>query len=106
RTIDWNVTARMGHPFIKRFVEERELTVMLVIDCSGSQQFGTRLQQKREIVAELAAVLAFSAITNNDKVGLVAFSDRVERFIPPRKGTRHVLRLIRAVLFYQPNRPR
>src|SRR5437773_10589294 len=74
RTIDWNVTARMGHPFIKRFVEERELTVMLAIDVSGSQQFGTRLQQKREIAAELAAVLAFSAITNNDRDGLVNFS--------------------------------
>jgi uncharacterized protein (DUF58 family) len=102
RTIDWNVTARMGHPFIKRFVEERELTVLLLIDGSASQQFGTRLQQKREVAAELAAVLAFSAITNNDKVGLVAFTDRVERFIPPRKGTRHVLRLIRDVLFSQP----
>src|SRR6516162_9124289 len=102
RSIDWNVTARMGHPFIKRFVEERELTVLLLIDGSASQQFGTRLQQKREVAAELAAVLAFSAITNNDKVGLVAFTDRVERFIPPRKGTRHVLRLIRDVLFSQP----
>ncbi len=102
RAIDWNVTARMGHPFIKRFIEERELTVMLVVDCSGSNQFGTRLQQKREVAAELAAVLAFSAISNNDKVGLIAFIDRVERFVPPRKGTRHVLRLIRDVLFYQP----
>src|SRR5438552_682212 len=102
RTIDWNVTARMGHPFIKRFVEERELTVMLAIDVSGSQQFGTRFQQKREIAAELAAVLAFSAITNNDRVGLVNFTDRVERFVPPRKGVRHVLRLIREVLFFQP----
>src|SRR5262249_573730 len=97
-----NVTARMGHPFIKRFVEERELTVMLVVDSSGSHQFGTRAQQKREVAAELAAVLAFSAISNNDKVGLVAFTDRVERFVPPRKGTRHVLRLIRDVLFFQP----
>jgi uncharacterized protein (DUF58 family) len=102
RTIDWNVTARMGHPFIKRFVEERELTVMLLIDSSGSQHFGTRLQQKREVAAELAAVLAFSAITNNDKVGLVSFTDRIERFIPPRKGIRHVLRLIRDVLFFEP----
>src|SRR6266705_6821313 len=102
RTIDWNVTARMGHPFIKRFVEERELTVILALDCSGSQQFGTRLQQKREVAAELAAVVAFSAISNNDKVGLIAFTDRVERFVPPRKGTRHVLRLIRDVLFFQP----
>jgi uncharacterized protein (DUF58 family) len=104
RTIDWNVTARMGHPFIKRFVEERELTVMLAIDVSGSQQFGTRFQQKREVAAELAAVLAFSAITNNDRVGLLNFTDRVERFVPPRKGVRHVLRLIREVLFFQPQR--
>jgi len=104
RAIDWNVTARMGHPFIKRFVEERELTVMLMVDCSGSNQFGTQAQQKREVAAELAAVLAFSAISNNDKVGLIAFTDRVERFVPPRKGTRHVLRLIRDVLFFQPKR--
>src|SRR5881394_1265118 len=98
RSIDWNVTARMGHPFIKRFVEERELTVMLLLDCSASNAFGTQQQQKRELAAELA----FSAITNNDRVGLVAFTDRVERFVPPRKGTRHVLRLIRDVLFFQP----
>src|SRR5438132_531310 len=104
RTIDWNVTARMGHPFIKRYIEERELTVMLAVDCSGSNQFGTLVQQKKEVIAELAAVLAFSAINNNDKVGLVAFSDRVERFVPPRKGSRHVLRLIRDVLFFQPAR--
>jgi uncharacterized protein (DUF58 family) len=102
RAIDWNVTARIGHPFVKRFIEERELTVMLVVDCSGSNQFGTRAQQKREVAAELAAVLAFSAISNNDRVGLVQFTDRVERFVPPRKGIRHVLRLIRDVLFYQP----
>src|SRR5215212_7389493 len=102
RAIDWNVTARMGHPFIKRYVEERELTVMLLLDCSGSQQFTSRLQQKREVAAEVAAVLAFSAISNNDKVGLVSFTDRVERFIPPRKGSRHVLRLVREVLFFQP----
>jgi uncharacterized protein (DUF58 family) len=102
RAIDWNVTARMGHPFIKRFIEERELTVVLMVDCSGSHQFGTRAQQKREVAAELAAVLAFSAISNNDRVGLVQFTDRVERFLPPRKGVRHVLRLIRDVLFYQP----
>src|SRR3984893_3288077 len=102
RTIDWNVTARMGHPFIKRFVEERELTVVLLVDCSASNQFGTRQQPKREVAAELAAILAFSAITNSDRVGLVAFTDRVERFVPPRKGTRHVLRLIRDVLFFQP----
>lgn len=102
RTIDWNVTARMGQPFIKRFVEERELTVVLLVDASGSTQFGTRLQQKREVAAELAAILAFSAIANNDKVGLVQFTDKVEHVVPPRKGTRHVLRLIRDVLFYQP----
>src|SRR6516162_11569583 len=102
RTIDWNVTARMGHPFIKRYIEERELTVMLVVDCSASQQFGTQIHQKREVIAELAAVLAFSAINNNDKVGLIDFTDRIERFVPPRKGSRHVLRLIRDVLFFQP----
>ena len=104
RTIDWNVTARMGHPFIKRFIEERELTVLLAVDCSGSHLFGTQLQQKREVAAELAAVLAFSAVSNNDRVGLVQFTDRVERFVPPRKGARHVLRLIRDVLFHQPRR--
>jgi uncharacterized protein (DUF58 family) len=102
RTIDWNVTARMGHPFIKRYIEERELTVMLLIDCSASHYFGTQVQQKREVMAELAAVLAFSAISNNDKVGLIACTDRIERFVPPRKGSRHVLRLIRDVLFFQP----
>jgi uncharacterized protein (DUF58 family) len=92
----------MGHPFIKRFIEERELTVILLIDGSASQSFGTRLQLKREVAAELAAVLAFSAITNNDRVGLLHFTDRIERFVPPRKGVRHVLRLIRDVLFFQP----
>jgi uncharacterized protein (DUF58 family) len=102
RTIDWNVTARMGHPFVKRFIEERELTVMLLIDCSASLAFGTQQQQKREVAAELAALLAFSAISNNDKVGLIACSDRVEKFVPPRKGTRHVLRLMRDILFLQP----
>src|SRR5229473_2070782 len=102
RAIDWNVTARIGHPFIKRFVEERELTVMLVVDCSGSNQFGTQSQQKRDVAAELAAMIAFTAISNNDKVGLIQFTDRVERFVPPRKGSRHVLRLIRDVLYYQP----
>jgi uncharacterized protein (DUF58 family) len=102
RSIDWNVTARAGHPFVKRFIEERELTVVLVVDVSGSNQFGTRLQMKREVAAELAAVLAFSAIANNDRVGLVQFTDRVEHFVPPRKGARHVLRLIRDILFFQP----
>ena len=102
RSIDWNVTARAGHPFVKRFIEERELTVVLVVDVSGSNQFGTRMQLKREVAAELAAVLAFSAIANNDRVGLVQFTDRVEHFVPPRKGARHVLRLIRDILFFQP----
>ncbi len=105
RSIDWNVTARMGHPFVKRFIEERELTVLLAVDVSGSNQFGSGLQQKREVAAELAAVLAFSAISNNDRVGLVQFTDRVEKYVPPGKGTRHVLRLIRDVLFFQPQRP-
>jgi uncharacterized protein (DUF58 family) len=104
RAIDWNVTARAGHPFVKRYIEERELTVVLAVDCSGSNQFGSRLQLKREVAAELAAVLAFSAISNNDRVGLVQFTDRVEQFVPPRKGTRHVLRLIRDVLFFRPAR--
>src|SRR5580698_4110965 len=102
RAIDWNVSARMGHPFVKRFIEERERTVLLAIDCSGSQRFGTGARQKREVAAELAAVLAFSAVSNNDRVGLIQFTDKVERFVPPRKGTRHVLRLIRDVLFFQP----
>ncbi|HEV2208730.1 MAG TPA: DUF58 domain-containing protein [Verrucomicrobiae bacterium] len=104
RSIDWNVTARMNHPFIKKFVEERELTLMLLVDVSGSGLFGSRAQSKRELAAEIASVLAFSAIRNNDKVGLVLFSDAVEKFIPPRKGRRHVLRVIREVLFFQPQR--
>ncbi len=104
RTIDWNVTARMNHPFVKKFVEERELTLMLVVDVSGSGLFGSREQSKRELAAEIASVLAFSAIRNNDKVGLILFSDEVEKFIPPRKGRRHVLRVIREVLFFEPRR--
>jgi uncharacterized protein (DUF58 family) len=104
RTIDWNVTARMNHPFIKKFVEERELTLMLVVDVSGSGLFGSRDQSKRELAAEIASVLAFSAIRNNDKVGLILFSDEVEKFIPPRKGRSHVLRVIREVLFFEPKR--
>lgn len=102
RTIDWNVTARMGEPFIKRYVEERELTVMLLVDASASGQFGTVNRFKREIAAELGAVLAYSAISNNDKVGLLIFTDRLELFIPPRKGRRHVLRLIRDLLAFTP----
>jgi len=104
RAIDWNVTARMNHPFIKKFVEERELTLMLVVDVSGSGLFGSRDQSKRELAAEIASVLAFSAIRNNDKVGLILFSDEVEKFIPPRKGRSHVLRVIREVLFFEPMR--
>ncbi len=104
RAIDWNVTARMNHPFIKKFVEERELTLMLVVDVSGSGLFGSRDQSKRELAAEIASVLAFSAIRNNDKVGLILFSDEVEKFIPPRKGRSHVLRVIREVLFFTPKR--
>ncbi|HWQ92895.1 MAG TPA: DUF58 domain-containing protein, partial [Clostridia bacterium] len=102
RSIDWNVTARMNHPFIKKFVEERELTLMLVVDVSGSGLFGSKDQSKRELAAEIASVLAFSAIRNNDKVGLILFSDQIEKFIPPRKGRRHVLRVIREVLFFEP----
>jgi uncharacterized protein (DUF58 family) len=104
RSIDWNVTARMNHPFVKKFVEERELTLMLVVDLSGSGLFGSGEQSKRELAAEIASVLAFSAIRNNDKVGLILFSDEVEKFIPPRKGRGHVLRVIREVLFFDPQR--
>lgn len=102
RTIDWNVTARTGLPHVKRFVEERELTVMLLVDASASTHFGTVKQLKSEMAAEMAAVFAFSAITNNDKVGLVMFSDHVELAVPPKKGTRHVLRVIREVLSFTP----
>jgi len=102
RAIDWNVTARMNHPFIKKFVEERELTLMLLVDVSGSGLFGSLEQSKRELAAEIASVLAFSAIRNSDKVGLILFSDEVEKYIPPRKGRSHVLRVIREVLFYEP----
>ena len=102
RAIDWNVTARMNHPFIKKFVEERELTLMLVVDLSGSGLFGSGDQSKRELAAEIASVLALSAIRNNDKVGLILFSEGVEKFIPPRKGRRHVLRVIREILFFEP----
>ena len=104
RAIDWNVTARMNHPFVKKFVEERELTVMLLVDVSGSGIFGSGEQSKRELAAEIASVLAFSAIRNNDKVGLILFTDEVEKFIPPRKGRRHVLRVIREILFFEPKR--
>jgi uncharacterized protein (DUF58 family) len=102
RTIDWNVTARTGRPFVKRYREERELTVFLLVDVSASQQFGTHQQLKSELVAELGATLAFSAIQNNDKVGLILFTDRIERFVPADKGTRHVLRVVRELLYHEP----
>src|SRR3990167_6913101 len=102
RTIDWNVTARYGRPFIKKFVEEGELMVMLIVDARASGKFGTSKQLKNEYAAELCAVLAFSAIKNNDKVGLIIFTDQVEKYIPPKKGKKHVLRVIREVLFFQP----
>ncbi len=103
RSIDWNVTARTGEPFVKRYVEERELTVMLALDTSASIQFGTVRKQKRELVAELGAALTLSALANNDRVGLLIFSDRLERFIPPRKGRNHALRLIRDLLTAKPS---
>lgn len=102
RSIDWNVTARFNHPFIKVFEEERELTVMLLIDVSGSGSFGTRKNFKRDVMTEIAAVLSFSAITNNDKIGVIFFSDRVEKFIPPKKGRKHILRVIRELIDFQP----
>ena len=102
RAIDWNVTARMGSAFVKKFTEERELTVMLVVDVSASGNFGSTTQSKRELAAEVACLLAFSAIRNNDKVGLLLFTDRVELFIPPKKGRSHTLRIIREILFFEP----
>ena len=104
RTIDWNVTARMGHPFVKKFTEERELTVMLLVDISASNIFGSTPQLKKDLAAEAAAVLAFAAITNNDRVGLILFTDEIETYIPPRKGIAHVLRVIREVLYFQPRK--
>ncbi len=102
RYIDWNVTARTGAPFVKVFDEERELTLMLVVDVSASGDFGSRGRMKGEVAVEICAVLAFSAITNNDKVGLIIFSDRIEKFVPPRKGRRHVLRVLRELFYFQP----
>ncbi len=102
RSIDWNVTARYNEPFVKVFEEERELTLMLVVDVSGSEAFGTKTQFKREILTEIAATLAFSALKNNDKVGLLLFSDQVELFIPPKKGRSHILRIIRELLEFKP----
>lgn len=102
RNIDWNVTARFHKPFVKIFEEEREMTVMLLIDVSGSNDFGSRQQSKRDLTAELAAVLAFSAIQNNDKVGVIFFSSKIEKFIPPKKGTTHILRIIREIVDFKP----
>jgi uncharacterized protein (DUF58 family) len=102
RSIDWNVTARMGRPYVKRYIEERELTVMLAVDLSGSERFGTRTRFKSELAGELAAVLAMSAIRNNDRVGALLFTDRIEHVVPPRKGRRHALRLMRDLLVFEP----
>ncbi len=102
RNIDWNVTARFNKPYIKIFEEERELTVMLLVDVSGSRDFGTRKMMKSELITELSAVLSFSAIQNNDKIGVIFFSDRIEKFIPPKKGRSHILRIIRELLDFQP----
>ncbi len=102
RSIDWNVSARLNHPFVKVFEEERELTVMLVVDLSRSGDFGTGTQLKNEIAAEICAVLAFSAIKNNDKVGLILFTDRIEKFVPPKKGRAHILRIIRELVSFDP----
>jgi uncharacterized protein (DUF58 family) len=102
RTIDWNVTARFNHPYVKVFEEEREMTVMLLIDVSGSENFGTIVQQKQDVATELCAVLAFSAIQNNDKVGVIFFSDKIEKFIPPKKGRSHILMIIRELIDFKP----
>ncbi|HOW73817.1 MAG TPA: DUF58 domain-containing protein, partial [Phycisphaerae bacterium] len=104
RTIDWNVSARYGRPFVKVFREERELTVLLLVDMSASHGFGTREQLKRDLVAEIGATLAFSAIRNNDKIGLMCFTDEVEKTVPARKGARHVLRVVRELLYHRPRR--
>ncbi len=104
RSIDWNVTARTGRPFVKKYTEERELTILLLVDLSASGHFGSRLSTKRERAAEVASVLAFSAIRNNDKVGLILFTDEIEQYLPPKKGRRHVLRVVREILFFEPRR--
>ena len=106
RNIDWNVTARLRDPYVKVFEEERELTVMLLVDVSGSRRFGTDLLTKQNVMTELAAILAFSAIQNNDKIGVILFSDRVERFIPPKKGRKHILRIIWELMSFQPESSR
>src|SRR3970040_2868138 len=105
RTIDWNVTARFNHPFVKVFEEERELTVMLLVDMSGSQFFGSQTALKRDVAVELSAILSFSAMKNNDKVGAILFSDQIEKFIPPRKGRSHALRIVRELISFEPQRP-
>lgn len=102
RSIDWNVTARMGAPFVKKYVEERQLTVMILLDASSSSSFGTTKRFKKELAAEVSAVLAFAAIQNNDRVGLIIFTDRIEKFVPPRKGLAHVLRVVREALYFTP----
>ncbi len=102
RDVDWNVTARFNHPYVKVFEEERELTVMLLVDVSGSKSFGTQSQYKQELMTEIAAVLSFSAIKNNDKIGVILFSDKVEKFIPPQKGRKHILRIIQELLNFEP----
>ncbi len=102
RNVDWNVTARFNHPYVKVFEEERELTVMLLIDMSASHKFGTSLRHKKSLLTEIAAVLAFSAIQNNDKVGVIFFTDRIEKFIPPKKGSTHILRIIRELINFEP----
>ena len=104
RTIDWNVTARAGRPFVKKFTEERELTIFLLVDISASGNFGSAALSKRDLAAELASVLAFSAIRNSDKVGLLLYTDQVERYLPPKKGRRHVLRVVRDILYHTPER--
>lgn len=104
RTIDWNVTARAGRPFVKKFTEERELTIFLLVDISASGNFGSGIMAKRDLAAELASVLAFSAIRNSDKVGLLLYSDQVERYLPPKKGRRHVLRVVRDIMYHTPQR--
>src|SRR5579871_3635960 len=102
RTIDWNVTARAGRAFVKKFTEERELTIFLVVDISASGNFGSAILAKRDLAAEVASVLAFSAIRNSDKVGLILYTDRIERYLPPKKGRRHVLRVVRDILYHEP----
>jgi len=102
RNIDWNVTARFNRPFVKVFEEERELTVMLLIDVSGSREFGTTWRTKKNMISEMAAVLAFSAIQNNDKIGVILFSNKVEKFIPPKKGRKHILHIIREMVGFEP----